>query len=575
MSRPRRGENQRCCSRCMRSSLFRSNVGTTAGATILSLHDAACKRLCCNSLRCHGDISVVFGRSTVEKISLAIAIDHARIRAVLALSYPFGGLMEYTRTTVGAGLRDFLEIPYDQLEEMNLEAKEAAARPRRPPTRSAKSGCKYLDRREAHQGGHRVLHRPRRPAAHARLRQEVPAQVGRQPDVRRLVDPRLLAAARSPTCAWRSTGRPSTGCRRTSSAPARCWSSARCSSATARPYRADMRARLKAYTDEAVRQGRHGLPTPPTRSRASSSRAATPSAATTRPAASSSSRTGGYYHSLPGDPLRAFIDTAAEVQRAMGFANEKDHPEVAPSQFEMNYSLHRGARSPPTRCSSTSCSAGRSRARMDMTASFLPKPVTGVNGNGMHTNLSLDAEGQEPVLRRRRARTGSRQVGLGLHRPHPDQRPRTSAWCSTRASTPTAGSTRTSRRRTRSRPRPSTAARWCASRSATSARRASRSARSLRTPTRTWRSTPLLAHRARRPADARSDGDEAQPHALPAGQHLRRDPAVQGRASSCAELLGEEVHDQVRRAEARSGRALPEGAGHARSRPPRCSSTTR
>src|SRR5690349_23499297 len=47
--------------------------------------------------------------------------------------------------------------------------------------------------------------------------------------------------------------------------------------------------------------------------------------------------TGGYYHSLPGDPLRKFIDTAADVQRAMGFQNEKDHPEVAPSQFEINY----------------------------------------------------------------------------------------------------------------------------------------------------------------------------------------------------------------------------------------------
>src|SRR5437879_13801654 len=46
--------------------------------------------------------------------------------------------------------------------------------------------------------------------------------------------------------------------------------------------------------------------------------------------------TGGYYHSLPGDPLRHFIDRSAEVQRAMGFENEKDHPEVAPSQFEIN-----------------------------------------------------------------------------------------------------------------------------------------------------------------------------------------------------------------------------------------------
>ncbi len=35
---------------------------------------------------------------------------------------------------------------------------------------------------------------------------------------------------------------------------------------------------------------------------------------------------GGYYHSLPGDPLRDFIDVCAEVQRAMGFENEKGPP---------------------------------------------------------------------------------------------------------------------------------------------------------------------------------------------------------------------------------------------------------
>src|SRR6266853_902164 len=47
--------------------------------------------------------------------------------------------------------------------------------------------------------------------------------------------------------------------------------------------------------------------------------------------------TGGYYHSLLGDVLRTFIDRTAEVQRSMGFENEKDHPEVAPSQFEIYY----------------------------------------------------------------------------------------------------------------------------------------------------------------------------------------------------------------------------------------------
>ncbi|MCH8054444.1 MAG: glutamine synthetase beta-grasp domain-containing protein, partial [Planctomycetes bacterium] len=41
---------------------------------------------------------------------------------------------------------------------------------------------------------------------------------------------------------------------------------------------------------------------------------------------------GGYFHSLPQDPLRRFIDRTAEAQRAMGFGNEKDHPEAPPSQ---------------------------------------------------------------------------------------------------------------------------------------------------------------------------------------------------------------------------------------------------
>lgn len=98
--------------------------------------------------------------------------------------------------------------------------------------------------------------------------------------------------------------------------------------------------------------------------------------------------TGGYYHSLPGDPLRTFIDSAAEVQRAMGFANEKDHPEVAPSQFEMNYS-YTEASVAADQILLYKLICRQVAQRLDMTASFLPKPVTGVNGNGMHTNLSV------------------------------------------------------------------------------------------------------------------------------------------------------------------------------------------
>jgi glutamine synthetase len=103
--------------------------------------------------------------------------------------------------------------------------------------------------------------------------------------------------------------------------------------------------------------------------------------------------TGGYYHSLPGDPLRTFIDTTAEVQRAMGFQNEKDHPEVAPSQFEINYGYGEvvGA---ADQIQLYKLICRQVATNMGLTASFLPKPVVGVNGSGMHTNLSVSKGGK-------------------------------------------------------------------------------------------------------------------------------------------------------------------------------------
>jgi glutamine synthetase len=102
--------------------------------------------------------------------------------------------------------------------------------------------------------------------------------------------------------------------------------------------------------------------------------------------------TGGYYHSLPGDPLRTFIDTTAEVQRAMGFQNEKDHPEVAPSQFEINYGYGEVvAAADQIQLYKLICR--QVATHMGLTASFLPKPVVGVNGSGMHTNVSISKDG--------------------------------------------------------------------------------------------------------------------------------------------------------------------------------------
>src|SRR5690606_20090167 len=109
------------------------------------------------------------------------------------------------------------------------------------------------------------------------------------------------------------------------------------------------------------------------------------------------------------DALRQFIDAAAEVQRAMAFGNEKDHPEVGPSQFEMNFA-----------CTDATVAADQIQlyklicrqvaARMGMTATFLPKPVTGINGNGMHMNLSL-ARGGRNLFYDANGRHGLSQMG--------------------------------------------------------------------------------------------------------------------------------------------------------------------
>jgi glutamine synthetase len=155
------------------------------------------------------------------------------------------------------------------------------------------------------------------------------------------------------------------------------------------PYAGDMRARLKAYTESLyAKQGMvchaaheiEGFLFKGTEAERRYNDAG----------AFEFISTGGYYHSLPGDALRQFIDTSAEAQRAMGFQNEKDHPEVAPSQFEMNFS-YQEATMAADQVQLYKLLTRQVAAQMGLTACYLPKPVAGVNGNGMHTNLSLSS----------------------------------------------------------------------------------------------------------------------------------------------------------------------------------------
>ncbi len=157
------------------------------------------------------------------------------------------------------------------------------------------------------------------------------------------------------------------------------------------PYAADMRSRLKRYSDELhAKDGTVANASNEIEGFLFKGRDAERQYHLTEQFEFIS--TGGYYHSLPGDALRRFIDSSAEAQRALGFANEKDHPEVAPSQFEMNYSYTEACiAADQVQLYKLIC---RQVAQgFDMTACFLPKPMTGVNGSGMHTNLSLTRGG--------------------------------------------------------------------------------------------------------------------------------------------------------------------------------------
>ena len=235
-------------------------------------------------------------------------------------------------------LRDFLEIPYDKLEELNLAGEGRRAWPRRGPRQGPRrTRMKYLTDERAHQGGDRLLHRPRGPASHARLRQEVPAQVGRQPHLRRLLDPRLLAPAGVGPAARHRLARVLLAARRRvrarQGAGVRRGARARRHAA----YRGDMRARLKAYAERLLRedgtvaqrrQRDRGLPLQGPRRRAALPRDA---------ASSSSSRPAATTTRCPATRCAASSTPRPRCSARWASRNEKDHPEVAPSQFEMNY----------------------------------------------------------------------------------------------------------------------------------------------------------------------------------------------------------------------------------------------
>ena len=132
--------------------------------------------------------------------------------------------------------------------------------------------------------------------------------------------------------------------------------------------------------------------------------------------------TGGYYHSLPGDPLRHFIDRSAEVQRAMGFENEKDHPEVAPSQFEINYSYSEVvAAADQIQLYKLIC---RQVATQHGADGEFPAEAGGGREWQRNAHQRLGDEERQEHLLGSEGRREDEQVRLAVRGPHPDARQR-------------------------------------------------------------------------------------------------------------------------------------------------------
>lgn len=103
--------------------------------------------------------------------------------------------------------------------------------------------------------------------------------------------------------------------------------------------------------------------------------------------------TGGYFDLAPKDlaqEIRADIIYALE---AIGFEVEASHHEVARGQHEIDFKYADALTTADN--IATFRSVVRATAELhDVHATFMPKPIAGINGSGMHTHISLFQDGE-------------------------------------------------------------------------------------------------------------------------------------------------------------------------------------
>ena len=95
----------------------------------------------------------------------------------------------------------------------------------------------------------------------------------------------------------------------------------------------------------------------------------------------------------------------------MGFEIEASHHEVAAGQHEIDFK-YADALSAADNIMTFKLAVKTLAQKNGLHATFMPKPVFGINGSGMHTNMSLFKDGKNMFFDDRRSRAGSVRDGL-------------------------------------------------------------------------------------------------------------------------------------------------------------------
>ncbi|MEB3245453.1 MAG: type I glutamate--ammonia ligase [Vampirovibrionales bacterium] len=96
----------------------------------------------------------------------------------------------------------------------------------------------------------------------------------------------------------------------------------------------------------------------------------------------------GYYDTAPDDLGEMVRGDIVETLENLGFEMEADHHEVAAGQHEIDFK-YADALSAADNIQTVKFIIRKIAAQHGLHATFMPKPVFGINGSGMHCNMSL------------------------------------------------------------------------------------------------------------------------------------------------------------------------------------------